>query len=1139
MKQTCNPSRPSVPLFILAGKQILFVFILSVCFGGMALAQQDINIKGTVTDAADGLAVPGVSIAVKGTTQGIATDINGVYTLTVPSNAVLVFSFIGYKTQEIAVEGRTILNVVMTEETAMLGEVVVTALGITRQEKSLGYSVGKISGDDMVRIPQENVLSALAGKISGVQVSTTGGAGSSVSMVIRGATSLSSDNQPLFVIDGVPVSNSLNNIGSFGNDNRVDYGNAISDLNAEDIESVSVLKGPSAAALYGSRAGNGIVMVTTKSGKKNKGLRIDVSSNSVCDIPYRFFETQTQFANGTQSYTPSSFPEGYVYTLNPAIDYGFGMELDRGYYAIQWNSPRDANGQQIPTELISHPNNVRNFVQSGLTSTNSVAVSNSNEWINYRVGITNMSNRGIVPGSDLYRNNITAATSMKLHKNLTLSSNINYSQNWSNNRPASNRGANPLQWAYWLPSSTDIRELENYWIPGREGFEVLVPESTKYDNPYFLAHEIKNAFQRDRIFGNVMLEWQITPKWSVMGRFAMDKLFERRETKIPPGYRSEPNNGAYGLSNSTGYERNIDFLLKYTDRLGDFSYSVSAGGNEMYSKGTSISSSSKGGTGLIVPGVFTLNNIASNNLDYGSSWSQQATQSLYAFANLGWKDMVYLDLTARNDWNSTLPPENRSYFYPSASLSLLVDQMFDFGRKVSLIKLRGGWAQVGNGTSPYQLIANWGNYGQWGDYQRWGTSGTLLSPDLKPELATSMEAGIDLGFFENRLRFEGTYFLVDNKNQIIRGVPDAYSSGYSSSNLNVGWVQSKGWEFTIGGTPIRNNDWMWDISANVTRLRTTLKEIAPGVEKLEFWDDGRAKAWTFIGDEIGDIYDNGVLKVTDKNSPYYGYPIISSSEYEWQYIPQEEARNKIGNYNPNFIVGLQSTLTYKNFSLNFVIDWRCGGQFISQTERIVREDGHSALWLKQAINPEGRTGKELRDWLVANEDKYIKNGFYIVGGPTKEYGGFLDPWTPSTPVYDACFVPGVYVRKDANGNDTYIENLGEEGTYFYPFAYSDPWDFASPCLFPSDYVKLREISLTWQIPSKAIDKLKIKGMAVSVYSRNIMLWTKAGINVDPERAFKQETSTDGRRGTQFKQGLETFNIEPWAMPIGVKLNLTF
>ena len=338
---------------------------------------------------------------------------------------------------------------------------------------------------------------------------------------------------------------------------------------------------------------------------------------------------------------------------------------------------------------------------------------------------------------------------------------------------------------------------------------------------------------------------------------------------------------------------------------------------------------------------------------------------------------------------------------------------------------------------------------------------------------------------------------------------------------------------------------MWDISANLTRNRTTVKSISPGIEAIKFWEQANGGAWSYVGDEVGAIYDASMLVVKDKNSPYYGYPIISQSlDYEWQrdkQIQEQPAgeRNKIGNYNPRFILGVNSSLTYKSFALNFTIDWRCGGQFISQTERYGRDDGLSGSWLKSMINPGGRTGKDLRDWLVANQDKFIKNGFHVVGGPTRELGGFAENVTGIT-LHDGTFDPGVLAISDGHGGVTYKENLGEEGTLIQPYAISNGWDFARDAMFDADFVKLREVSLSYKLPGSLVSKLGgIKSLAVSVYSRNIMIWTKAKIGIDPERAFQVEQSTEGKRGTQFKQGIERYNLDPWVIPVGVKFDLTF
>ncbi len=1093
------------------------------------------TINGQVIEADGETPLIGVTVMVKGTSTGTVTDIDGNYSVEASETDVLIFSYIGYQTQEVTVGSQTRIDVKLSQSAIIANEVVVTALGLTREEKSLGFSVERLEGDELRRVTQENVLNGLAGKVAGVTINSTGGTGSSVSMVIRGATSLSSDNQPLFVVDGVPLISTLNNITEFGSRNPVDYGNAISDLNPDDIENVSILKGPSAAALYGSRAGNGVVLITTKSGKKSDGVRVSVSSNTVFDQPFKFFKRQYQFAPGFFSFTPDDLPPGTTLTVNEAEGAGAGIELDKGYFAVQWNSPRDANGVQVPTELRSYPDNVRNFVQTGITSTNTVAITNNTDRMNYRLAYTNMSHRGIVPNSDLFRNNLTLGTNLNVTDQLTVSANVNINSTGSNNRPASNRGTNPLEWAYKVPASTNILDLKDYWEPGQEGLQQRTPANGLYNNPYFLANEVNNSFNRDRIFGNIRANWQITPTFSFMGRYSLDRFNEKRETKIAPSYTRETNNGAYGIVDLNNSEQNIDVLATYAPKIKNFTLSLSAGGNVLYSQSSFISNSSKSSVGLIVPNVYSVSNIKAGALDFNSARTEKAIYSAYGMANIGFKDMIYLDLTARNDWSSTLPKENQSYFYPSVSLSVLANEMFDFGRQVGLVKLRGGWAKVGNDADPYQLYPTYGDIGQWGESTRLSKSGTILTPNLRPEEATSWEGGIDLSFFQNRLRFEGTYYEVENRNQIIRNIPIAASSGFDRININAGLISSRGWELGLGFTPIQTNALRWDINTNFTWNRTRLDALSDGIDILRFWSDAKGGAWTYVGDDIGDIYDAQVLKVEDPNSPYFGYPILGGADFEWQDISAENTRNKVGNYNPDFILGFQNQLSYKNWTLSFTVDWRKGGQFISQTFRYMAEDASTQYWLDNLINPEGRTGQELRDWLVANQDQYILNGFHIVGGPTAEYGGFPEDFS-GVVVNDGYFIPGVVQLPDG----TYIENLGDNNPIpFLPYIVSYPWQFASPSLFDADFVKLRELSLSYQMPNNVLRKLgNIRDLSLSLYTRNVVLWTKAKIAIDPERAFQAEASS-GNRGTQFKQGIERYNVEPWVLPIGFRLNFTF
>jgi TonB-linked SusC/RagA family outer membrane protein len=1114
---------------------VFFAILLGAC--APAVWAQSRTITGKVTSKEDGAAMPGVNILLKGTQKGTSTNATGNYSLEVGgSDAVLVFSFVGYEATEILVGNRSTIDLAMDLSAESLKEVVVTALGIKREEKSLGYSVGKVDGKDLSRISNENVLNAMSGKVAGVAINSTGATGSSVSMVIRGAKSLSNDNQPLFVIDGVPIINTLNNVGQIGSDNRVDYGNAISDLNPENVESISILKGPSAAALYGSRAGNGVVIITTKNGSKAKKMTVSLITNTVFDNPYRFLDLHSKFATGVLPFTPDKNPyPGGVLMIDEGSAGGVGPELDKGYKAIQWNSPKDANGKPIPTELISHPNNIRDFVQTGITTTNGISIANSNDYVNYRVAYSNMTNRGIIPGSDLFKNSLAVATSLKLSNKLRVSTNIDLSRNNSNNRPAGERGANPLQWAYAVSPHIDINELKNYWVPGQEGLQQLSQSKGNYNNPWFLAHEIKNGFERNRLFGNIKADYQITPELSLMARYSIDTYGENRETKIGNSYTGEPR-GAYGIINLRRFEGNADVLATYNKTLKDFSISVSAGANSRNSEYGDVTNRSRSGTGLIIPGLFTLQNIAPANLEYISTLSKKVVYSAYGIANLGYKDMVFLDLTARNDWSSTLPAANRSYFYPAASLSLLVNEMFATSSpNLNMLKLRAGVAQVGNDTNPYSLINTLANNEAWGGLTRLSKSGTILLPDLKPEISTSYEVGADLTMFKNKLRISGTYYMVENRNQIIpTKLPP--STGFTSKNINAGLLVSRGTEITVGGTPFEKNGWRLDLTANFYKNRTTIKELSPGLDFYTLWTDAKGGAWTYVGETIGDIYDSELVTVKDQSSPYYGYPILDENG-SWQAVSASNTRNKIGNFNPDFILGFQTALTYKNFSLNMTFDWRQGGDFVSQTYRYGESDLRSQRFLDNLINPNGLTGDALRNYLVDNDlVRVTGNKFNIVGGPTAEYGGYPFEYGNTYPY--GVFNPGVIAEYNEAGQITgYTENLGGAGTKIIPYGDNYPWDFTRAALFDASYIKLREVSLGYEIPSSFVKRLGLQSANFSVYSRNIMLWTAAKIGIDPEMAFQPQAGPQA--GTQFKQGIERYNVTPWVIPVGFKLGLTF
>jgi hypothetical protein len=458
--------------------------------------------------------------------------------------------------------------------------------------------------------------------------------------------------------------------------------------------------------------------------------------------------------------------------------------------------------------------------------------------------------------------------------------------------------------------------------------------------------------------------------------------------------------------------------------------------------------------------------------------------------------------------------------------------------RIDLLKVRAGVAQAGNDTNPYALFNTLGLAESWGGVTRLGKPGSILLPDLKPEITTSMDLGLDLTMYKNRLRFSGTYYTVENRNQIIPTTLPA-STGFTSKNINAGLLESRGIELTLGGTPIDRNGWRLDVTTNFYKNATTIKELSEGLNFYTLWTDAKGGAWTYVGDKIGDIYDSEIVTVTDKASKYYGYPILDS-DGSWQSISASKSKTKIGNFNPDFILGLQTSLTYKNWSLNMTFDWRNGGNFVSQTYRYSESDLKSQRFLDNLINPGSMTPDQLRNYLVANQETMIKingNYFPIVGGPTKEYGGY--PFEYGGKVYpNGVFNPGVIAIYDSKGAITgYEENLGGPNTRIIPYGDNYPWSFTRAATFDASFVKLREVSLGYEFPKEFVKRLGLEAANFSVYSRNIMLWTAAKIGIDPETAFQPQAGAQA--GTQFKQGIERYNVTPWVIPVGFKLGLTF
>jgi len=1071
--------------------------------------QQKKVIRGKITDESS-LPLPGVSIVVKGTTIGIMTDANGEFSLNVPPNAkMLVVSFVGMQTQEADISQKSVINLSLASVSVGVSDVVVTALGMKREKKALGYSVGEVKGEQLTETPQLNVLNSLQGKVSGVRISQmNGNVGSSVNIIIRGAKSLSNDNQPLFVIDGVPVSNTATNLY-----NGADMGNAISDLNPDDVESISVLKGASAAALYGSRAGNGVILITTRSGLKGKkGIGVSVNSSVVFDVLTDVYPYQTKFGSGKAG----------AHILEQAENESWGSQLDVGEKWVQWNS----NGVAVP--LVSYPNRVQNFMRTGYNLTNNIAVDGNNKNGYFRLSVGDMRNIGMIPNTNLNRNTINLNAQYKLSDKFSVTANINWNETGSDNRPnvTGDDRNDVVRSLYEKGAQVNILDLKDYWMPGMVGLQQRV-NASKQNNAYFVANENTNSFKRDRLISKVQFDWNITKELSLMGRFSRDAYTEIRQSKRAVSTTTNTT-GYYNVYDFYNKETNMELNLSYKKKINEkWNVNGFLATNKRYVYGQGISNTAGS---LVIPNLYTISNGVPGTITYSSSWYEKAVYSIYGMASIDFKGFAYLDLTGRNDWSSTLPSANRSYFYPSASLSLLFSEMFTMPEWLNYAKLRAGSAQLGNDTGPYNLDPSFSISTDWGSAKQMFMGGNLTNNTLKPERSTSNEIGADLKFLKNRLGLEATYYIVQNKNQILN-IALPVESGASSKSINSGNIESRGWEINLTASPVVTKDFKWDMNFSFTKNRTRLKELAEGLTNIDFYsiEGGNGVIRTKVGEYMGDIWEKPILRVSDASSPYNGYPIIASSgKYQ---IDQEPSHMvKIGNTNQDFVLGVQPTFTYKAFTLYANIEWNQGGNFYSNSWMFMQNNGVNESSFSGA--PYDKS-KNIVDQIKANPNAFFGNW---VGGRLPELGGFAWPNpVPATRYADASFNPGVY-QVTVGGVKSYVENLGDPALtkWLDPFNANQASNRAivDRGVFSSTYVKLREVALSYRIPKNLLQKISIQNASVSVVATNIYEWTKAGIHIDPERAYRNT-------GNSWIQGAEYYNMMPWTGSLGFKLNFDF
>jgi TonB-linked SusC/RagA family outer membrane protein len=1061
------------------------ILLLTIFTKGFSQTKE---ITGTVTDKNTGQPVAGVTVSEKGTRSATLTDEAGKFALSIAqSTATVIFSSTGFKIQQVEASISNPVSIALVPVAAELDEVVVTALGIQRGKKELGYAVQTIKSKDLVEVRQPNLVNALAGRVAGVQVTHgSSGLGSSSRIVIRGENSLSGNNQALFVIDGVPISNNVITNNTENNETgfqEVDYGNGAAEISADDIESITVLKGAGAAALYGSRAAAGVVVIKTKDGMNRQGRGVTFNSSFTFENPLRLPRYQNVYgagAGGKFSYEDgfgAGINDGGLTSFGPAMDGQLikqfnGLSTDRFGNPVRGADIIARNGNPIQaTPFLPHANNVKDFFQTGATFMNNVAFNGGNDQSSFRLSYTNLNNRGIMPNSDLKRNSLAISGTSVVNSKLSTRAFINFIQSSSDNRPGLGYGSeNPMYTFNWTGRQVNTNDLKDYWQAGRKDFNQFNSNYLWLDNPYFTAYENTNGFNKKRLIGNASVNYAFTKELSARIRTGADYYHDLRASKRAFSTKRFTN-GAYREDEVDYREINTDLLLSYDKTVNaNLHINLSAGGN-ILNQQSNYKSTTAGQ--LSVPGIY---NFGNSKIPLVASQEQlnKKINSLYAFGNFAWKNYLFADLTFRNDWSSTLPERNNSYAYYSGSLSLVLSDVVRMPSYISYSKVRFSAARVGGDTDPYQLNNTFVFNQNYGSTPLLTSSTRLLNPNLAPEKLTSIEAGVEFYFFKDRLGIDATVYQNVSSDQIIN-LPTSASSGYVSRLINGGTVRSRGVELMLKGTPLNSNNFKWTSFANFSHNRTRVMSLPEGVDQyitgFESLYASTDNTVFFIatpqnGGRVGDMYGTGLLTIN-------GQTVYDAKGFP---VRDPKLRN-LGNYNPDFIVGFGNEFTYKNISLNMLWDWRQGGIFISRTFSL------------------GSTSGVLESTLPGRENGIIGEGIVNTG-------------TAATPKYEP--------------NTTRISAADYYGQY-----YNRANEATS--VFDASYVKLRQVSLSYSFSRSLTQRLKVESIKLGFILNNALLFTE-NPNVDPEL-----NAVQGRR---FVYGVEDMSY-PSSRSYGMNLQVKF
>lgn len=993
-----------------------------------------ITTQGTVVDA-QGEPLIGVSILEVGTTNGTITDIDGKFTLQVTSGATLELSYIGYKTQQLKAVS-DLGTIQMSDDTEVLQEVVVTALGIKREKKALGYAMQEVKGESLVEARETNLANALSGKISGVQViRSSNGPGGSSKIQLRGANSVTGTNQPLIVVDGVPMDNFTGASNNDIDNPSMDMGNGLSDINPEDIESMSVLKGASAAALYGSRAGNGVILITTKKGKENPGLGVTISASVSAETLFMLPKRQTSFGQG----------ENGIYDATNGNSWGPAIT---GQEYTKWDGS---------TGIMQAYDNVKNYFDTGINFTESISFSQMFGKTAIYTSLNRMDDASKIPGSELHRTNLTLRASSSFGKDdrWSVDAKVQYINSLANNRPqGGSRDANAFYTVFNLPTTIDIRDFSN---PLKDEYGNMTWWNRSGVNPYWLKEYNPNKDSRNRFLMNGSLKYKITEWLDAEIRAGSDMYFTERDDKLYAGSTINDGDSRYTMGEQKFYENNFSFLISgHKDHIfGNWGGNFSFGGNLMERKSTGVEVSMGK---LTAPDLFSLNNGPKDQLGITEFYSHKKINSLYGTLGINYDGWAFLDATFRNDWSSALSKKNRSFFYPSVSVSWVISDMVNkIGKTMpewfTYAKVRASFAQVGNDMDPYQLYDTY-TISSIGGQPTADQGKIKYDADVRSELITSWEAGTELKFFNNRFGIDFAWYKTNAKRQLMN-IPMNNLSGYESMKINVGNIQNTGIELMLNARPVETKDFSWDTQLNISRNKSKIIELLPGQPGMRYSLGGSdaLQIYAVAGGVYGEIWGTKYQRVEDVNSPYYGQLLLSDSG-----LPQATSeRYKIGEQQPDMMAGWTNSFTYKNFGFSFLIDGRFGGDIFSFTNLELQSSG-----IAEVTAPGGK-----RDDIV------------VPGVIRQSDGSYAQNQTP------------VSLQK-------YYQALGT-GRAGISEAY----------IYDATNIRLRNVSLTYSFPSSLLKKTPIQRLKLGVSVNNVWM-IKSNLNgIDPESVYATSTNATG------------------------------